>query len=116
MHELPVTRSILDIVLKHARMNGVRRVHAINLDVGELSDLEDQWIQKYFDHISQGTLAEGARLVIRRIPVVLRCNACSESFEIKIRQAKDTTCPRCGEKGFSLVSGREYRIRNMEAE
>ena len=31
--------NILDIVLKHARMNQVRRVHSIRLAIGEMSDL-----------------------------------------------------------------------------
>ncbi len=116
MHELPVTQSILDIVLKHARMNRVRRVHAINLAIGEMSDLEDEWIQKYFDYISKGTLAQGARLVIERIPVVFRCNACGRESEAKTGQMMDFACPGCGGKELTLVSGREYYIRDMEAE
>ena len=62
MHELPVTESILKIVLKHARVSGVRKVRTIRLIVGKLSDLEDEWIQRYFDYLSKGTVAEGARL------------------------------------------------------
>lgn len=116
MHELPVTQSILDIVLKHARMNRVHRVHAINLAIGEMSDLEDEWIQKYFDFISRGTLAQGARLVIERIPVVFRCNACGRESEVETGRMKDFGCSGCGCKELALVSGREYYIRDMEAE
>ena len=42
MHELPVMQSILDIVIKHAKMNNVNKVLKIYLKVGVLSDLEDQ--------------------------------------------------------------------------
>lgn len=116
MHELPVTQSILDIVLKHARMNQVRRVHSIRLAIGEMSDLQDEWIQKYFDHISKDTLAQGARLVIERIPVVFRCNACGRESRVETGQMKDFACPGCDGREFALVSGREYYIRDMEAE
>jgi hydrogenase nickel incorporation protein HypA/HybF len=116
MHELPVTQSILDIVLKHARMNGVRRVHAINIAVGEMSDLQDEWIQKYFDYISKDTPAQGARLVIERTPVVFRCNSCNKNSAVKTGELKDFTCPKCGGADLSLVSGREYYIKDMEAE
>ncbi len=116
MHELPVTQSILDIVVKHARMSGVKKIHAVNLAVGELSDLQDEWIQRYFDYISKGTLAEGARLVIERIPVVFRCSACSKEFQANVKEMKDITCPQCSQNNFELVSGREYHIRSMEAE
>lgn len=116
MHELPVTQSILEVVLKHAVKNQVRKVHSISLAVGMLSDLEDDWIQKYFDYCSKGTLAEGAKLKIERVPVVFQCKACPESFQVDVREMKDIVCPACGEKDFTLVSGREYYIKNMEAE
>jgi hydrogenase nickel incorporation protein HypA/HybF len=50
MHELPITESILNIVITYAEKNAVKKVMAINLRVGKLSDLEDEWIQRYFDH------------------------------------------------------------------
>ena len=67
MHELPITESILRVVLKHAETNKVRRVVTIHLQIGKLSDLEDEWIQRYFDYLSKGTLAEGAKLKIERM-------------------------------------------------
>ncbi|MRR14425.1 hydrogenase maturation nickel metallochaperone HypA [archaeon] len=116
MHELPVTQGILDVVIRHAHMNRVTKVHAISLAIGEMSDLQDEWIQRYFDYISKGTIAEGARLVIERVTVVFRCKGCSEDFQVDIRKMKEIVCPGCGKNDFELVSGREYYIRNMEAE
>ena len=49
MHELPVTEKILDIIVAHAERNNVQKVVTINLNIGELSDLEDEWIQNYFE-------------------------------------------------------------------
>ena len=46
MHELPVINSILSVVLKHAAANQVKKVVAIHLQVGEMSDLEDAWMQQ----------------------------------------------------------------------
>ena len=116
MHELPVTQSILDIVLKHAQMNGVTKIHTISLAIGKMSDLEDEWVQRYFDYLSKDTIAQGARLKIERTPVVLGCDSCSHNFEVDIKKMEDIVCPQCGEKKFSLISGREYYIKNMEAE
>jgi hydrogenase nickel incorporation protein HypA/HybF len=116
MHELPITESILKIVLKHAEKNDVRKVTAIHLRVGKLSDLEDDWIQKYFDYLSKGTLAEGAKLKIERTPIVVQCNACSASYEAEMGEMGEIVCPDCGEKGKTLVSGREYYIKEMEVE
>jgi hydrogenase nickel incorporation protein HypA/HybF len=116
MHELPITESILKIVLKHAEANRAEKVIAIHLQVGKLSDLEDDWIQRYFDYLSKGTLAEGAKLKIERTPVVMRCDACSTSYEVEIARMGDLVCPACGEKGGTLLSGREYTVKEMEVQ
>ena len=116
MHELPVTKSILDICLKHAMSYGVQKIMAIHLEIGEMSDLEDEWMQQYFDYVSKGTLAEGARLKIKKIPVVMRCNACGETFEVDVKEMSGIQCPKCeADKNHELISGREYHIKNMEA-
>jgi hydrogenase nickel incorporation protein HypA/HybF len=114
MHELPVINSILSIVLKHAAANQVQKVVAVHLQVGVLSDLEDEWMQQYFDHLSKGGLAEGAKLVIERIPARMRCTDCGFTYEIDVRQGKKAACTECGGEKGTLVSGREYFIKNME--
>jgi hydrogenase nickel incorporation protein HypA/HybF len=114
MHELPVTESILKIVLQHAPADGVSKIVRIFLEVGELSDLEDEWIQHYFDYLSKGTIAEKAELVIQRIPITFQCDACANTFEIKREALQDLQCPECGGTECKLVSGKGYYVKNME--
>jgi hydrogenase nickel incorporation protein HypA/HybF len=116
MHELPVIESILGIVLKHAKMNNVQKVLAVHLQIGKLSDLQDEWIQRYFDYLSKGTVAEGARVEIERTPIKVQCSSCATSYEIGVEKLGDTACPKCGKKGGSLISGKEYFIKNMEVQ
>ncbi len=115
MHELPVIESILKVVEKHAHANKVNKVIGVQLQVGELSDLEDEWMQQYFDHLSRGGIADGAILKIERIPVVMQCNACRMSFAVNIREEAEVTCPACGGEQHTMVSGREYFVKNLEA-
>ena len=114
MHELPVTERILEVALRHAAGHEVTRIAVIHLRIGELSDLEDEWVQHYFNYLSRGTLAENARLAIRRTPIVLSCESCNSSFEVKKVELSDSRCPQCGESRCRLVSGREYVVENME--
>jgi hydrogenase nickel incorporation protein HypA/HybF len=114
MHELPVIKSVLDICLKHAEKNGARKIVTVELKVGELSDLEPEWMQKYFNFVAKDTIAEDATLKIERTPLVMRCEACSESFPVNIKAMKEISCPHCKGKNLSYVSGREYRVENME--
>lgn len=114
MHELPVTEKILDVVLSHCAKNNVQKIVSISLRVGELSDLEDEWIQHYFDYLAKETLAAGAKLKIERVPVVMKCEACDHSFEVDIKAMKEIFCPECQSKKCTLVSGKDYYIKDME--
>lgn len=114
MHELPIVKSIFDICIKHATANKAKKILSVTLKVGELSDLQDQWIQRYFDFLNKGTIAEGARLVIVRIPLVVRCKLCSKSFQVNINERKQVECPRCNGTKLEYVSGREYIVENLE--
>lgn len=116
MHELPITESILKIVLTHAKKNDVRQVMVIHLRIGKLSDLEDEWIQRYFDFLSKGTVAQGAKLLIERTPIMFQCNSCNISYEVDIAAMSDVVCPACGQKDSKLISGREYYIKDMEVQ
>jgi len=109
-----VTQRILDIVLRHANTNRVNRLISIQLKIGELSDLENEWIQKYFDYLSKDTIAKDAKLKIERTPVVMKCNECEHSFEVNIKEIKDIECPECAHEKCTLMSGREYYIKDME--
>jgi hydrogenase nickel incorporation protein HypA/HybF len=114
MHELQVTERILDIVLKHAAGHDVSQIVRIHLKIGDLSDLEDEWVQRYFDYLSRETLADGAELAIERAPIVLRCEGCGSSYEIRRDQLGSPECPECQDTNCQLVSGREYLIKNIE--
>lgn len=115
MHELPVIESILNIVMKHAELNQVQKIVSITLEVGELSDLEAEWMQHYFNFLSNDTLAEGAELRVTYTPIVLQCSQCRHSFPVQKEQIGAVACPSCGrEDKFDLVSGQEYFIKEME--
>ncbi len=114
MHELQVTERILNIALKHATTNNVTKIISIQLKVGEMSDLEDEWMQKYFDYLSKDSIAKGAILKIERTPVIMECDECGHSFQVNIREMKEIQCPECDSKTCTLTSGREYYIKDME--
>jgi hydrogenase nickel incorporation protein HypA/HybF len=114
MHELPVAESILDVVLRHAESVNVHAVVSSSLKIGDLSDLEDEWIPRYFDCLSKGTLAEGARLMIELVPMMFQCVSCNSTYTVDIHSDDDMQFLKCGYQGGEHVSGREYHINNME--
>mgnify|MGYP000129695791 CR=1 FL=1 len=115
MHELSVTQSILEISLEYARRNRAGRILAIRLQVGEVTDFDDEWIQRYLDFVSKETIAEGAKLRLTRIPARLQCRACSFTFPLD-RSTWDSQCPSCRSKDTDLISGREFLVDSLEVE
>jgi hydrogenase nickel incorporation protein HypA/HybF len=110
-----MTKCIFQIVLRHARANHVKRVIAVTLEIGALSDLQGEWIQRYFDRLSHGTVVEGAKLKTNRVPAVFRCNVCQAQFEVGSLLDAGLSCAQCHSSQVSLVSGREYQVKSMEA-
>lgn len=88
----------------------------MNLEIGALSDLQNEWIQRYFDHLSKGTIIEGAKLTITRVPAVFRCNECLQLFNLMSLLVDDLSCQYCHSRDVNLISGKEYTIKDMEAE
>ncbi len=113
MHEMAITEGMLSVVLEYAEKAGAQRVTGINLCVGEMSGLVDDSIQFYFDFLSQGTLAEKARLTFTRIPIRFRCRNCGAEFEPAERE---WTCPDCGSTGGEILAGQEMRVESIEVE
>jgi hydrogenase nickel incorporation protein HypA/HybF len=114
MHELQVTQLMLNVVLEHAKKHQVQKILVVHLEIGKLKDFDQDWIQQYFDYLSKGTPAEGAKLKIEWIPVILQCAGCSHSFEVDIKRLTEIHCPECAGTECSMISGRDYRVKQIE--
>ena len=110
MHELPVTQSILDIALRHADGKRITDIHIV---MGELSKLVDDSIQFYWDEISKGTIADGARLHFRRLEAEVQCMACFTKYH---PNQGEILCPDCGSTGAKIVQGEEFYLEALDVE
>ncbi|MBN1135564.1 MAG: hydrogenase maturation nickel metallochaperone HypA [Anaerolineae bacterium] len=114
MHELPVTQSILEIALRHAKRAGAGRILAINLTIGDLTGFVDDSIQFYFDYLSKETSADGARLAIERIAARVRCQQCGAEYAPP--GGRIWTCPQCQAQGGEVIAGTEFYVASIEVE
>jgi hydrogenase nickel incorporation protein HypA/HybF len=114
MHELAVTKSILKLALDHTARNGGKEIIKIQLAIGEMRNLEEDWIQRYFDYISKGTIAEKAVIKVKKIPVIFLCKDCGQRFTGNLKEDKKLLCPHCDSFEYDLVSGRELIVEQLE--
>ena len=113
MHELSVTQQILDIALSKAQEAGATEVKRINLVIGDMSSVIDDCIQFYFDFLSKDSIAQGAQLSFKRIPLKVRCHRCSCSF---IPAETPWKCPQCQEWDIEVITGNEFYLDSIEVE
>jgi hydrogenase nickel incorporation protein HypA/HybF len=73
-------------------------------------------IQMYFDHLSRGTVAEGAELRVHRTSLTFRCGLCGEEFEATRDDLDSASCPRCGTRDIAVASGAGYMVESMEVQ
>ena len=113
MHEMAVTQSLLDIVLEEASKVEAEKVSRVTLVIGELSGLVDDSIQFYFDFMTKGTIAEGAKLNFTRIPARMKCRACGEEFS---NAPDEWICPKCSQWQAEVIAGKEFYIDSIEVD
>jgi len=117
VHELPLTKSILEMAERYAKLSQASKVKAIFLRIGILRDLEPEWMHRYFSYISKGTIAEGAEILIMIEPVVLKCHNCGNTFGIELTQitGEPVLCPECAVHDYELINGMEFILQGIEA-
>jgi hydrogenase nickel incorporation protein HypA/HybF len=116
MHELSLTKSILDTAVRYARRTSSLKVVTIVLRLGELRDIKKEWIQHYFHYISKGTIAEDAEILVIVDPIVCSCLDCGQDFEVVRENFTDEEilCPQCCTQNYKLISGTKFQIEGIE--
>jgi len=111
---MSITQSVLDIVIEQARESGAAKVTGVKLRFGALTAVVPDCVAFYFEQMTPGTVAEGAKLDVEMVPLVRRCGQCAEEFEAT--DELDMTCPKCGNMFTETLSGREMEVASIEIE
>ncbi len=113
MHEMAIAEGILDIALDYAKQNEAMRIGEIGLLIGEMSGVEPEALEFSFRMIAQGTMAEGANLKLKQIPLMGKCNLCGKEFHIR---HYNFWCPECKDGVLAILSGREMQVEYLEVD
>lgn len=113
MHELSITQSILNIALESAEKANAKKINKIKITLGEMTGCVPQYIQEYFDIVSEGTIAHKAELEFKSVRAAAKCLDCGrETRLIRFR----FRCEHCGSQKLSIISGKEFLVDSIDIE
>ena len=103
----------MDIIEQSAAQQHFKRVKLVILEIGELASVEPEALHVGFDVVTRGTLAEGAKLQIERVPGAGWCLKCSRTIAMRTPLGE---CPECGSHQVQVTGGTDMRVKEMEVE
>ncbi len=112
MHEATLAENILDIALDAAKQNHAAKIFKVGLTLGEMAGVEVEALNLSFDVLKKNTPADGAELVIKRVPISATCNKCGKNFRL---ERYNFFCPEC-DGILILQSGRELLVEFVDCE
>ncbi|MFB0921645.1 MAG: hydrogenase maturation nickel metallochaperone HypA [Oscillospiraceae bacterium] len=112
MHELGIMVDVLDMALRVAEQNGGKKVTRITLKIGLMSGIMPEYVQSFFDVISENTIAKGAQIIIEPDPAVFVCRKCGEETTYEALDP-EYVCKACGSAALRMTSGYGFQIVNV---
>lgn len=128
MHEASLVQGLLNVAFRaveehnaqvdarraagdaHAGRKAVR-ITRLSCSLGLLSCVEPQTLTACFELLAEGTLAEGARLLLSMEPLDCRCEDCGAAFELCERRF---VCPACGSDTLRFHGGHGMTMTGLD--
>jgi hydrogenase nickel incorporation protein HypA/HybF len=111
MDEHEVASQVLDIADQTAYRNAARRILSIHIVVGGRRGFDLNRLQQVFCESARGTVAEGAELRVRLLPVRHHCQNCGYNFDASNCECP---CPGCGHPHTEMIGGEELRVLGVD--
>lgn len=111
MHELSIATGIIDAVVAEADARGFAAVSAVHVRLGAWAGVDPEALAFSFRIATQGTMLEGAELVVNDVAASFICDGCGREH----RPGNEApVCPQCGAPTH-LLHGRELELTSFEA-
>ena len=123
MHELSLSVSIINTVLKAAKEHNAKKIVEINVEIGDLTVVSEDRLRFALEITSKDTIAEDAKINIARMPGRIRCQKCGyegesppiEDDPLQHLIMSSLKCPKCGETHTEIIGGREMGVKDIVA-
>jgi hydrogenase nickel incorporation protein HypA/HybF len=145
MHELSIAHNVVEYALSEAAKNGSKRVEEVDVEVGELTQVEPDVLSGSLAMLMTGPKLQGCRVVVTTAQARFECRKCSSQWgmaevrkelddvpdELRVQEPESRElplhflpqlyssfihCPRCGSADISALGGEDIRIRRLALE
>lgn len=113
MHELRIAREIICMVQAEMTRLNLKKVEKVNMRIGALSGIDSEALSFGFEASVADTSLDGARLVIKQVPIKGRCRACEKESEVL---DFIFVCPHCTATDMEIIEGEELDIDSLIGE
>lgn len=111
MHELSLAINIVEEVSVAAKINGADKIISVHILMGPLSGVQQESLEFCFNEACNETIAEGAVLIVQNSPLLIKCFRCEKENEVT---PQNLICPNCNLSEVKIVSGKEFKIIDIE--
>lgn len=113
MHELAITKSIVDLVERESKKQGFKKALEIRLCLGEFSGIVPEYIKDFFPLVAEGTVSYEAKLIFETNPAKFLCLDCGYEGGADRQNA---CCAKCGSSSLRMTAGREFFVDSLKVE
>ncbi len=113
MHEAGIAQYLVEVAAQHLERVPHGPVRRLNVRIGEMAGVNPDSLDFAFECFSKGTVVEGARLEVERVPLAVDCDACGRRSPV---QDYVFRCGACGAEAVRVATGREMQFVSIDAD
>lgn len=110
MHEIGIVRAMCSTVLDYAQENNIQSIAEIVCEVGELSLVIPEYVEKLYPSVAKDTMLADTKLILEIVPGLAECDDCDEIFNVVENEGY---CPNCGSFDKTVLSGKDFNIKEI---
>lgn len=110
MHEVGIISSLVKTIEKIIQEEGMTEVQRIVLEVGELSGIVPEYMEKCWPAATYHTFMEKTTLEMHVVPGIVKCRDCGELFNAV---GCDMKCPICKSVDMEILSGNDLIVQEL---
>ncbi|MFW9864483.1 MAG: hydrogenase maturation nickel metallochaperone HypA [Candidatus Thorarchaeota archaeon] len=120
MHEFSFAYNIFKVAEATAIKYNAKQITEVHLEIGELTLIVPELLQRSFEMATKGSIAENAKLIIKITPGKITCRDCNKESVVTLNRDAQLTglqlfqCSHCGSNNTEIIEGKKANVKNIK--